>query len=180
MARAVAHRDLVGDYTVDVARTRIGFVAKHTVGPKVQGRFEKFTAAAHVGDGGPADAHLTLTIEAAGIQTGNPRRDDSLRDQYLNAADHPAITFASTTVKQVDENNFTVTGDLTIRGVTKQIAVDLELSTAPYELSGGLQVRLTGGATIDRRDWGVHWAAAPGLVSRKVELDLDITATRRP
>ncbi|WP_327092157.1 YceI family protein [Nonomuraea sp. NBC_01738] len=165
---------LTGDYTLDQARTRIGFLARHTIGPAVPGRFDRFAGSAHLDGDDPARSSAELTIQAAGIDTRNAQRDGYLRGKYLNAAAHPAITFTSTGVRQAGQTTFDLTGDLTIRGVTRPITVTLELTGAD-----DTRVTLTGGATLNRKDWGVHWAAAAGLVATSVRLDLDLVATRR-
>lgn len=164
--------DLTGGYTLDPARTRIGFVARHTIGPQVRGQFDQFTGRAHLDGGDPAKSSVELTIQAASIQTGNRQRDRYLRSKYLNLADHPTITFAAREVRQVDETTFTLTGGLTIRGVTNPVTVHLDLTgTSDNEVS------LRGSGTINRKDWGVGWAAA-GLVGKAVALELHIVAIR--
>jgi polyisoprenoid-binding protein YceI len=166
---------LTGDYVLDATRTRIGFVARHTVASTVPGRFEEFAGRAHLDGDDPSKSTAELTIQAASIQTRNTGRDRALRDKFLDATNHPTMTFTSTAVDRVDDTTFTLTGDLTIRGTTKPIAVDLTLTD-----SDGDRAAFTGTATIDRRDWGAHWTAAGFLVSRTVVLDLAVTAVRRP
>ncbi|MEV4392528.1 YceI family protein [Nonomuraea sp. NPDC049607] len=172
--------DLTGDYTLDLARTRIGFVARHTIGPEVRGRFDDFEGHARLDGGDPARSAVQLTVQSASIQSGNPKRDEYLRDKYLNLAEHPAITFTSSEVRQIGATAFELTGDLTIRGVRNPITVNLELTSAEHDPSGDLRLQLKGGATINRKDWGVHWSAAAGLVAGKVTLEFDVAALRRP
>jgi polyisoprenoid-binding protein YceI len=166
---------LTGDYVVDVTRTRIGFVARHTMGSRVPGHFEEFAGRAHLDGDDPSTSTAELTIQAASITTRNPRRDPALRDKFLDAANHPTITFASTKVDQVDDTTFRLTGNLTIRGTTKPITVELTLTD-----TGNDGLAFSGTATINRRDWGAHWSAAGFLVSKTVILDLAVTAVRQP
>lgn len=180
MTTTIVLSDLTGDYTLDLARTRIGFVARHTIGPEVRGRFDRFEGHARLDGADPARSDVRLTVQTESISTGNPQRDEYLRAKYLNRAEHPAITFTSSEVRQTGATAFELTGNLTIRGVRKPITVHLELTSAERDPSGGLRLRLRGGATIDRKDWGVHWAAAAGLVARKVALEFDVAALRRP
>jgi polyisoprenoid-binding protein YceI len=172
--------DLTGHYTLDLARTRIGFVARHTIGPAVRGQFDRFEGGAYLDGGDPSRSSAELTIQTGSIQTRNGPRDGYLRGNYLSLAGHPTITFASSQVKQAGETTFELTGALTIRGVTKPVTVSFELTGAEHDPSGSLLVHFKGGATINRKDWGVHWAAAAGLVGKTVALELDITAIRRP
>ncbi|MFI7470071.1 YceI family protein [Nonomuraea sp. NPDC049646] len=167
-------RALTGDYVLDQARTRIGFVARHTVGPAVHGQFDRFAGTGHLDGDDPSRSRVELTVQAASVRTGNPQRDRYLRGKYLRDADHPVITFTSDRVERTGEAAFRVTGDLSIRGVRNPITLELELT------GDGDDLRLKGGVTIDRTDWGVKWTAVAGLVARKVALELDLAATRRP
>src|ERR1700691_2390855 len=117
--------ELTGDYVLDPARTRIGFVARAIT--KVRGQFDEFEGSAHLDGGDPSNSSARLTIQAKSIQTRNQRRDDHLCGRFLDNDDYPAITFASVRVDQVDQTGFKVTGDLTIRGVTKPVTVDFTL-----------------------------------------------------
>jgi polyisoprenoid-binding protein YceI len=89
-------------------------------------------------------------------------------------ANHPTITFTSTKADQVDETRFALTGDLTIRSTTKPVTIEFTLIAADDD-----RLVFEGTLPIDRRDWGAHWAAAGFLVSRQVQLHLDVTATRQ-
>ncbi|TMR23418.1 YceI family protein [Nonomuraea turkmeniaca] len=173
--------ELTGDYVLDTAHTRIGFVARHRMATKVRGHFEEFEGSAHLDGDDPSKSSAELTIQAESIQTRNPRRDDPLRSEFLDMRNHPTITFTSIGVKQVDETSFKVTGDLTIRGVTKPVTVDFKLTGAENGPRGSFRVCFTGSVTISRKDWGVNWnAATQVLVSEKVALEFDIAAIRRP
>ncbi|MFG1708391.1 YceI family protein [Nonomuraea sp. M3C6] len=172
--------ELTGDYVLDTAHTRIGFVARHAMATKVRGQFDEFEGSAYLDSDDPSKSSAQLTIQAKSIQTRNQRRDEHLRSKFLDMDDHPAITFASTKVKQVDGTNFKVTGDLTIHGVTKPVTVDFELTGAENDPWGNFRVGFEGSVTINRRDWGVNWNAATGvLVSEKVTLEFDVAAIRQ-
>ncbi|GAA1281065.1 polyisoprenoid-binding protein [Planotetraspora silvatica] len=171
--------ELTGDYVLDIARTRIGFAARHTIGPKVHGHFEEFEGSAHLDGDDPSQSSVKLTIRAGSFQTHNRQRDNLLRGRFLKTADHPTITFTSTGAQQVDETTFKLTGDLTIRGVTKPITVAFEQTGAEHDPRGDVRIRFKGGATINRKDWGVNWTAAAGLVGKKVALEIDVAAIRQ-
>ncbi|MFD9903235.1 YceI family protein [Streptomyces sp. NPDC059063] len=172
--------ELAGDYVLDTAHTRIGFVARHTMGTKVRGQFDAFEGSAHLDGDRPSQSGAQLTIRATSIQTHHQQRDDQLRATFLHTDDHPYITFTSTRVEPSDETHFKVTGDLTLHGVTHPITVDVELTGAEHDPRGFFRVDLKGTATINRKDWGVNWNAATAvLVSPKVTLEFDIAAIRR-
>jgi polyisoprenoid-binding protein YceI len=172
--------ELTGDYVLDTAHTRIGFVARQAMVTKVRGRFDEFEGSTRLDGDDPTRSTARLTIQANSIQTRNQRRDDHLRSAFLDSPSHPTITFTSTKVEQVDQTSFRVTGDLTIRGVTRPVTVDLELTGAENDPRGNLKVGFEGKTTINRKDWDVSWnAAAEGggaLVSNKVTLEFDVAA----
>ncbi|WP_248960010.1 YceI family protein [Sphaerisporangium perillae] len=172
--------ELTGDYVLDTAHTRIGFVARHTMATKVRGQFDEFEGSARLDGEDPSKSSTELTIQAKSIQTRNQRRDEHLRSKFLDTDNHPTITFTSIGVEQVDDTSFKVTGDLTILGVTKPVTVDFELTGAENDPWGDFRVGFEGSVTIDRKDWGVNWNAATGvLVSEKVTLEFDVAAIRR-
>ncbi|WJV44227.1 YceI family protein [Streptomyces flavofungini] len=172
--------ELAGDYVIDPARSRTGFVARHTMGTRVRGHFESFEGGAHLDGDDPSRSSAELSVRAASIQTHNPQRDEPLRTKFLDAVNHPYITFLSTRVTQVDGTRFKVTGDLTVRGVTKTVTVDFELTGAEQDPVDGLRAGFRGSVTIDRKDWGVNWNAATGvMVAAKVTLEFDVAAVRR-
>ncbi|PXX65517.1 polyisoprenoid-binding protein YceI [Nocardia tenerifensis] len=167
--------ELAGDYVLDPAHTRIGLVARHTMGTKVRGQFDEFEGGAHLAGDDQSRSSAVLTVQAKSLQTGNPQRDELVCGKFLGIDDHQTITFASTGMEWSDETNFKVTGDLSIRGVTKPVTVDFELTGAQGE-----RIRCHGSATINRRDWGVNWNFATAImVSPKVILEFDVAATRR-
>ncbi|MFJ8107216.1 YceI family protein [Streptomyces sp. NPDC096132] len=170
--------ELTGDYVLDTARTRIGFTARAALISRVRGWFEEFEGSAHLDGDAPARSTARLTIRAKSVQTRNRKRDDHLRGpDFLDGDGHPAVTFASTRVEQIDGTRFKVTGDLTVRGATRPVTVDFELTGAENDPRGTHRVAFTGRATISRGDWGVDGAA--GMVGDKVTLEFDIAAVRR-
>ncbi|MFG3272163.1 YceI family protein [Streptomyces luteogriseus] len=178
MTTATALGELTGDYVLDPARTRIGFTARAALVSKVRGRFDAFEGSARLDGGSPSASAVRLTIRAASVQTRNAKRDAHLRSgDFLDAESHPALAFASTRVEQTGGTRFAVTGDLTVRGVTRQVTVDFELTGSGRDPQGGRLAAFTGRTVIDRHDWGV--SGARGMVGRKVTLEFDVTAVRR-
>lgn len=174
MATTTGLSELTGDYVLDTAATRIGFVGRHTMSTRVPGEFGKFEGSVYLDGDDPARSRAQLTIQADSIQTGHQGRDDQLRSSFLAAGKYPIIVFTSTKVEQVATTTFQVTGDLTIRGVTRPVTVDLELTRAAAD-----QVCFQGRLTINRMQWGANWNVATRLmVSPKVTLDLAVSAVR--
>ena len=124
-----------------------------------------------------------LEIGAAGIWTGQDERDAHLRSaDFLDVEEHPKITFTSTGVRLAGETTFEVTGDLTIKGMTKSITIPFEFEGAATDPFGNQRVGFEGSVTINRKDYGVTWnAALEGggvLVSDKVTLEFEISAVK--
>ncbi|MET9388592.1 YceI family protein [Streptomyces sp. NPDC002928] len=172
--------ELTGDYVLDPTRTRIDFVARHAMASSVRGQFDEHEGSAHLDGEEPSKSSVRLSIRARSIQTRNRRRDAHLCDTFLDVDQHPALFFTSTAVRQIADTVFRVTGDLTIRGVTKPVAVDFELTVAENDPQGGYRVGFKGSVTINRNDWGVNGNAASRiLVSPKMVLEFDVAAIRR-
>ncbi|MFE3255197.1 YceI family protein [Nocardia sp. NPDC059091] len=171
--------ELTGDYVLDPAHTRIGFIARHTMATRVRGNFRTFDGNAHLDFDAPPRSSGRLTIQAKSIDTGNRQRDDLLGRKFLGVDDHPTITFVLTEVEQSGEANVEVTGDLTMRGITRPITMEFELTGAETDPRGALRIDFTGSVTIDRKDWGVHWKAAAGMVGPKVVLQFDVAVIRK-
>jgi polyisoprenoid-binding protein YceI len=173
---------LTGDYTFDVAHTRLGFVARHAMITKVRGAFNEFDGKARIDAEDPAKSQVTITIQAESIDTRNEQRDTHLRsNDFLDIPNHPQITFVSTKIEPRGDV-YRVTGDLTIRGVTKPITFDLEYTGSAVDPFGNTRLGLEGSVKINRKDWGITWNAALEtggvLVSDKVTLEFEISAIK--
>ena len=174
---------LTGTYDLDATHSRIGFVARHAMVTKVRGSFTDVDGSGHLDADDPAASHLELTIQAASIDTRNPDRDAHLRsNDFLDMDNFPEITFVSTEVEQLGAGRFAVTGDLTIKDVTKPVTIELELTGSAVDPYGNQRLGLEGRAEINRKDWGVSWNAALEaggvLVSEKVTLEFDVSAIK--
>jgi polyisoprenoid-binding protein YceI len=172
-----------GTYAIDPSHSRIGFVARHAMVTKVRGSFNEFDGAGYFDTQNPTASHLQLTIQAASIDTRNADRDAHLRsNDFFDMETFPEITFASTAVEQVDAENYRVTGDLTIKGVTNPVTVDFEYSGSAVDPYGNHRVGFEGNTTVNRKDWGVNWNAALEaggvLVGEKVTLEFEVSAIR--
>ena len=175
--------ELTGNYTLDVAHSRIGFVARHAMITKVRGAFNEFDGKAYLNAEEPAKSTVTLTIKVESIDTRNQQRDAHLRsNDFLDLASYPEINFVSTAVEPLGDDTYRVTGDLTIRGVTKPVSVDFEYTGSVVDPFGNTRVGLEGSAKINRKDWGVSYNAALEaggfLVSEEITLEFEISAIK--
>ena len=174
--------DISGDYTIDPAHTRLGFSARHAMVATVRGSFKEFTGTAHVDTANPADSKVEISIVANSIDTGQQQRDDHLRSgDFFESEQYPDITFTSTDVSR-DGDDWTITGDLTIKGVTHSVAVPFEFTGSAQDPYGNTRIGFEGAATIKRSDWGMSFNAALEtggvLVSDKVKLQFDVSAIK--
>ena len=174
---------LTGTYAIDPTHSRIGFVARHAMVTKVRGSFNEFEGTGYFDAEDPSRSHLELTIKADSIDTRNADRDAHLRgNDFFDMETYPQITFSSTGVEHVDSDHFRVTGDLTIKGVTKPVTVDFEYTGYAVDPFGNHRVGFEGSTTVNRKDWGVNWNAALEaggvLVSEKVTLEFEVSAIR--
>ena len=171
----------VGTYNIDPAHTEVGFVARHLVGTKVRGRFTDVTGTFTVAEK-PEDSTLNATVQAASIHTSQEQRDEHLRtNDFLDVPNHPTLTLVSTGLKRVDDSNWKLTADLTIRGVTKSVDFDLEfLGEGASMQEGKSVVAFSAVGEIDRRDFGVTFnhALLDGsvVVGNKVKLEIEVEA----
>jgi len=171
-----------GTWAIDPTHSTVGFSVRHLVISKVKGTFEKFDATFVTGEN-PLETKVTATAQVASINTNEENRDGHLRtNDFFDAETYPTISFVSTgvTAKNAAAGEYTVTGDLTIKGVTKSVDFDLEFggfATDPY---GNYKVAASVVGTIDREDFGLTWNAALEsggvLVGEKVTITIDIQA----
>lgn len=173
---------LTGTYRLDPAQSRLGFVARHAVGPKVRGAFESFGGRAHLDFAEPERSSAEVTVDVDSLTTGNTRRDEHLRTSFFDAADHPRITFRSTAIHRLGGDRFRLSGELTIKDRTRPVGIDVTRTGAADDPDGNSRVRFQGRATLSRKDWGVTWNVALGaggaFVANKVTLDLDVAAVK--
>ena len=182
-AEDVSHAlaDLAGDYTIDPAHTRIGFSARHAMVTTVRGAFSEFEGTAHIDTANPAASSATIVIRTASVDTGQADRDGHLvSGDFFDAEAFPTIEYAATTVERVDADTWRLTGDLTIKGVSRPVTVDFESTGSARDPFGNLRVGFEGATTINRKDWGLTWNAALEtggvLVSEKIKLEFDVSA----
>jgi polyisoprenoid-binding protein YceI len=167
-----------GKWTVDPSHSRVGFVARHLMVTKVRGTFKEFTAEVVVADD-PLESTVHVEVEMDSIDTGNADRDGHLRtNDFFDVPEHPVMTFHATGFQPVDDSEFKINADLTVKGVTRPITLDAEFEGVQTDPWGGTRAGFSASTTINRKDWGIEWNApleAGGvLVSDKVEIELDI------
>jgi len=175
---------LTGTYDIDAAHSRLGFAAKHAMVATVRGGFTVYSGEVFLDEENPENSWAKVEIDATSVDTGNADRDAHLKTpDFFDIANHPKITFVSTKVERVEDDVYTLIGDLTINGKTNPVAVNWELNGTSVDPWGGFRVGFEGKATVNRRDWGLAFQVALDkggvLVSEKVKLEFDIAAVKR-
>ncbi|ROT33578.1 YceI family protein [Micromonospora sp. HM5-17] len=172
-----------GTYRLDPAHKRIGFVARHMMVSKVRGEFREAEATITVAEN-PLESAVTATIQAASIDTGQTDRDNHLRGgDFLEVEKFPTIEFRSTGVKSHEGNEFVLAGELTIRGVTRSVDLEVEFEGAGRSPFGHDVFGFTATTEIDREDFGLTWNVALEtggvLVGKKVKIEIEGEAIRQ-
>lgn len=166
-------------WVLDPTHSELTFKVKHLMISNVKGEFRKFDATV-LSDGEDfSNAEVSATIEAASVDTNNEDRDNHLRsDDFFGADEHPQLTFESTDLSKLDEDNYRLKGLLQIKGVKNEITLDVDfggLMTDPY---GNKKAGFTANGKINRKDWGLNWNAALEtggvLVSDEVRLSAEV------
>jgi polyisoprenoid-binding protein YceI len=178
-----AIEDLSGDYSLDVAHTRIGFSARHAMVTSVRGSFQDFEGTAHLDAADPTKSSAKLTIQVASLTTGQEQRDAHLRSpDFFDVETYPEITFESTDVEQLDGDTYRLVGDLTIKDQTQPVSVDFTFNGSAKDPFGNLRAGFEGRTTVNRKDWGLTWNAALEtggfLVADKVKFEFDVSAVK--
>ncbi|MCN9240296.1 YceI family protein [Streptomyces sp. RY43-2] len=175
---------LTGGYTVDPAHSTIGFVARHAMVTNVKGGFLDFEGTLHLDGSDPSRSTASIDVKMDSISTGSADRDGHLKSaDFFKTDEHPTMTFRSTKAEALGGDTYRITGDLTILGTTKPLAIDLEFNGAAKDPFGNERVGFEGTAQILRSEWGLKWNAALEtggvLVSDKIKLVFDISAIKK-
>ena len=170
-----------GTWEIDPNHTNIGFVARYLMVTKVRGHFTKFSGAIHVAER-PEESSAELTIDAASIDTNQPDRDNHLRSpDFLDVEHYPTLTYKTTKVELTGANKLKVTGDLTIRDVTRPVVLDVEFEGVTKDAYGKSRAAFSATGEIDRTEFGASWnmvlETGGFLVSKEIKLELDVLAT---
>jgi polyisoprenoid-binding protein YceI len=162
-------------FRIDPARSTIGFKVRHLLGT-AKGKFSKFSGTIVVDRDHPEQSSVSVTISAASIDTGIAKRDEHLRGELFDVAKYPEITFKSRRVKQTGSNVGEITGDLTMRGVTRPIILNVQL----LSMTEGSRWRVTT-APLKRSQFGLVFsksAETVSMISDDVAVEIEIEATR--
>src|SRR3954453_6322921 len=170
---------VAGTWTIDPVHSEVGFSVRHMMVSKVRGKFNGFSGAIVTGEN-PLESSVTATIDLSSIDTGNPDRDNHIRSaDFFEVDTQKTMTFQSTAVRAVD-GEFVLDGELTLKGVTKPVSLQLELGGFGPDAFGGTRAGFTATGEIKRSDFGVDFNAVLEtggvVVADKVSITLEIEA----
>jgi polyisoprenoid-binding protein YceI len=171
-----------GTFALDPDHTTVWFVARHLVVSKVRGSFSDVSGSITIAPE-PLASAVEVTIGVASISTGQPDRDNHLRSaDFLELDKYPNMTYRSTGVKSWSGNEFVLDGELTIRGVSRPVELNVEYDGAAISPYGKEVIAFTASTEIDREDWGINWnqALETGgvLVGKKIKVEITSEAIR--
>lgn len=177
MTNALATGLSTGTWAIDASHSEIGFTVRHLMVSKVRGSFSGVAGTIVVAEDG---IKVDATIDAASISTRDENRDGHIKSaDFFDIENHPTWTFTSTAVKGSD-NDFTLVGDLTLRGVTKSVELEVEFVGVNTDPWGNTKAGFEAKGKINRKDFGVEWNApletGGVLVGEEVKIELNIQA----
>ena len=170
------------NWSFDPTHSHIGFSVRHLMISKVRGQFNKWESSFAFDEADPTASKLSVRIDAASIDTREEKRDAHLRSpDFFDVEKFPALTFESTKIDR-DGDDFVVSGNLTIRDVTRPVQLKVESLGRTRDPWGGERVGFSAATSINRKDFGLHWNVALEtggvVVGDKIEIGIEIEAVR--
>ena len=185
MSTDVTTSPITGTWAIDPTHTTLGFSARHAMVAKVRGRFAEFEGTFVLDGEDISRSTASLTIQAGSIDTKTPDRDAHLTSpDFLDVASFPTLTFVSTAARKTGETTFVVTGDLTIKDVTRSVDITFELLGVNADPWGGTRIGFEGSTEINRKDFGLTWNVALEtggvLVGEDISIAIEAELVKQP
>ncbi len=167
------------NWVLDPTHSEVNFKVKHLMIANVKGAFQKFNASIEAVGTDFANARVQATLDASSIFTNEENRDNHLRSaDFFDVEKHPHLQFTGRDMKHVSGNDYTLTGDLTIKGITKPVTLEVEFGGRNTDPWGNEKLAFALNGRINRKDWGLNWNAALEtggvLVSDEVRLSAEL------
>jgi polyisoprenoid-binding protein YceI len=171
---------IAGVYDIDGAHTSVEFVGRHLMITKVRGRFSDVRGRITIGEE-PETSHVEVEIGAASLSTGNDDRDAHLKSQdFFDVEHYPTITFTSTAVRPLRENTWELVGDLTVRGTTRPVSLQVDFDGGGISPMGDERIGFSAATDVNREDFGLTWNVALEtgglLVGKTARIELAVQA----
>jgi polyisoprenoid-binding protein YceI len=171
------------NWNIDTTHSGLNFSVRHMVVSKVRGRFAKYTGAIQLDEADLTKSTLAVEIDAASIDTGVEQRDAHLKSaDFFDVAQHPVLRYRSQRIEKLSEEHYRVLGELTIRGVTRQVPLEVEYGGRAKDPWGNERAGFTARASLERKDFGLGWnqvlEAGGVLVGERVDIDIELEVVR--
>lgn len=171
-------------WEIDSSHSGIHFSVRHLVIAKVRGQFARWSGTVLAQDGDLGHASVSVVIDASSIETGVADRDTHLKSaDFLDIANHPEITFKSSHVEKLGDDRLRIAGNLTIRGVTREVVLNAEHAGQTKDPWGNLRAGFAAKASIDRKDFGLTWnqllEAGGVMVGERVDIEIEVEAVKQ-
>jgi polyisoprenoid-binding protein YceI len=171
-----------GTWNLDPSHSSVSFVTRHLMVSKVRGHFNEYSADITIGEK-PEDSKVDVTIQVKSITTGDEGRDGHLLSpDFFDAEQFPTITFVSTAVTPDGDNEWKVTGDLSIHGESHPVVLDLEFAGVESDPWDNVRAGFSATTELDREQWGLSWnqplAGGGVLVGKKIKIEIEVEAIR--
>lgn len=172
-------------WNIDTAHSQITFSVRHMMIANVHGRFENFSGIFEINEQDPTLSSVDVTIDAASINTKEAQRDAHLKSpDFLNTAEYPTITFKSTRVEKLGADRGRIYGDLTIRGLTREVVLDVNYAGMAKSPWGTTSAGFTASTQINRKDWDLTWNVAletgGWLVGDTINIQIELELVKQP
>jgi polyisoprenoid-binding protein YceI len=166
-------------WTIDTSHSTVGFSVRHMMISKVRGRFNDFSGTIEFDEQQPANSGVNVSVNVDSIETRDERRDGHLKSaDFFDVAGHPTMTFVSRKVDVVDANHGRITGDLTIRGITREVVLETEFNGKSKSPWGTVSAGFSAQTVINRKDFGLEWNApletGGVLVGEEVTIEIEV------
>ena len=173
---------VAGEYAIDPAHTSVEFIGRHLMITKVRGRFPEVSGTSTIDDE-PERSHVEVELNVTSLDTGNPDRDGHLRSpDFFDGEKYPTISFRSTKVEAGTSGTWAVTGDLTVRDVTRPVTLQVDFDGANASPIGDERIAFSAATDVDREDWGLTWNVALEtggvMVSKKIRIEIEVETVR--
>jgi len=177
-------RTATSTWTIDPAHSSAEFAVKHLMVSTFKGHFRSLEGTVHLDEANPANSSVAASVDVASVDTQTPDRDAHLRsDDFFNAERYPKMTFRSTRVEQIDGTNWKVTGELTVRDVTKEVVLDTEYEGRIVDPWGNERIGFTARTELSRKEFGVRAntliESGGVVVGDRVRVELHIEVIRQ-
>lgn len=166
-------------WQIDSSHSHVNFTARHMMISKVRGSFETFSGTVDFDEENPTNTSVNVAVELGSINTRDEQRDGHLKSpDFFDVENYPTMTFVSTRVEQIDANNGRLYGQLTIKGVSKEVALDVEYAGIAKSPWGTVSAGFSAAGSINRKEWGLNWnqALETGgvLVGEKINIEIEL------